>query len=60
MYDISKRSSNVQLQDIEVALEELGIDKKPTELSMRELRLLKNFFRIQKRKEKRDVRRQLR
>ena len=60
MYDISKRSSNVKIQDIEVALKELGIDKEATDLSTRELRLLSNFFKIQKRKEEREVRKQLR
>ena len=60
MYDISKSGGNVKIQDIELALEELGIDKKATDLSTRELRLLNNFFKIQKRKEKREVRKQLR
>ena len=60
MYDISKSGGNVKIQDIELALEELGIDKKATDLSTRELRLLSNFFKIQKRKEKREVRKQLR
>jgi len=55
MYDISKRGSKVSKEDIETVLDEIGIDKKVTDLSYDELKLLRNFLAIEKLEKKREA-----
>jgi len=55
MIDISKRSNNVSYDEIKIALEEIGIDSPVEELNYEELKLLRNFLKLEKRETKREA-----